>query len=259
MDALVLEDAEVTIGGRRVLGPLSLSVGAGECWVLLGPNGSGKTTLLSMAGARRQPSAGRVAVLGEWLGSTAIRELWPRIGHVSHRLADGIPAGLSVEDVVLTGRDSALVTWLQDFERDDLTEADRLLREAGCEELARQRFGDCSLGERQRVLIARARFGLPELLLLDEPAAGLDLPGREALVAAAQRACEDGSTVLMATHHLEEIPPSATHALLLRNGFAIEAGDIEEVLRPGPLTACFGLPVTVERRDGRWSAAAERR
>ena len=258
MDALVLEDAEVRIDGRRILGPLSLTVGTGECWVLIGPNGSGKTTLLSLAGARRQPSGGQVAVLGDWLGTTPIRDLWPRIGHVSHRLADGIAPGLSVEDVVLTGRDSGLVTWLQDFEHDDLAEADRLLREAGCADLARQRFRDCSLGERQRVLIARARFGLPELLLLDEPAAGLDLPGREALVAATEAACRDGTTVLMATHHLEEIPPSATHALLLHDGHQVEAGDIEEVLRPGPLAACFGVAIDVERRSGRWFASAAR-
>ncbi|MCJ7832678.1 MAG: ATP-binding cassette domain-containing protein [Actinobacteria bacterium] len=253
-----MDKASVSIDGGTVLGPISWSVGAGECWVLLGPNGSGKTTLLSLAGARRQPSSGRVAVLGEFLGETGIRELWPRIGHVSHRLAEDISPSLSVEEVVLTGRSASLVTWLEEYGQDDLSEADRLLRESGCGHLARQRFGDCSLGERQRVLVARARFGVPELLLLDEPAAGIDLPGREELVAATQAACEDGSTVVLATHHLEEIPPAATHALLLSEGRVAVSGVIEDVLTSGNLSSCFGLELSVTQDGGRWGARSTR-
>jgi len=257
MEPLVFEDAEVSLGGRRVLGPLSFAVGTGECWALLGPNGGGKTTLLSLAGARRQPSSGRVAVLGGWLGETPVRDLWPRIGHVSHRLGEALRPSMSVEEVVLTGRSSSLVTWLQDLAPDDLLEVDRLLEAAGCSALAGRRIGDCSLGERQRVLIARARFGMPELLLLDEPAAGLDLPGREALIAATQSACEDGASVVMATHHVEEIPPAATHAALLADGRIVASGYIEEVLTDARMTECFGLRVRVEIRGGRWSATAD--
>jgi len=258
MDSLFFDRATVSVGGSTLLGPISWSVGAGECWVLLGPNGSGKTTLLSLAGARRQPSAGRVAVLGEFLGETPIRELWPRIGHVSHRLAEDISPSLTVEEVVLTGRSASLVTWLEEYGQDDLSEADRVLQESGCRGLARQRFGECSLGERQRVLVARARFGVPELLLLDEPAAGIDLPGREALVAATQAACEDGSTVVLATHHLEEIPPAATHSLLLSRGSVVASGVIEEVLTPAALSSCFDIELSVTQAGGRWSARSTR-
>ncbi len=254
MEALALDRAEVRIGGRAILGPLSFSIDRGECWAALGPNGSGKTTLLALAGARRQPSSGEVRVLGKRLGATPVRELWPRIGHVTHSLAERLGPSLTVEDVVLTGRSSTLVTYLQDFAEVDRKEAAELIDQAGCGQLADRRFGDCSMGERQRVLIARARFGHPEMLLLDEPAAGLDIPGREALVAATERACGDGATVLMATHHLEEIPAAATHALLLRGGEAVAAGIIDGVLRSAPLRDCFGVPVEASRNGSRWSA-----
>ena len=128
------------------------------------------------------------------------------------------------------------------------------MQESGCRDLARQRFGECSLGERQRVLVARARFGVPELLLLDEPAAGIDLPGREALVSATQAACEDGSTVVLATHHLEEIPPAATHALLLSRGSLVASGVIEDVLTSTALSSCFDIELSVTQAGGRWSA-----
>lgn len=258
MDPLFFDRATASVDGNTLLGPVSWSVGAGECWAVLGPNGSGKTTLLSLAGARRQPSGGRVAVLGEFLGETPIRELWPRIGHVSHRLAEDMSPSLTVEEVVLTGRSASLVTWLEEYGQDDLSEADRLLHESGCRELAQQRFGECSLGERQRVLVARARFGVPELLLLDEPAAGIDLPGREALVAATQAACEDGSTVVLATHHLEEIPSAATHALLLSRGSVVASGVIEDVLTSAALSSCFDIELSVTQAGGRWSARSTR-
>jgi iron complex transport system ATP-binding protein len=258
MDALVLDRAEVRISGRRVLGPLSLTIGPGECWAVLGPNGSGKTTLLTLAGARRQPSSGRVAVLGCWLGETPVRDLWPRIGHVSHALADRIDPSFAVEQVVLTGRSSALVPFFDDFEEDDLAEVDALLREAGCEQIARNRFGDCSLGERQRVLIARARFGDHEMLLLDEPAAGLDIPGREALLEATERACRDGATVLLSTHHLEEIPPSATHVLMLHDGRAVASGPVEDALSSRAFERTFGVRMSVGLEAGRWHAVPGR-
>jgi iron complex transport system ATP-binding protein len=253
-DAVVMADAEVRIGGRRIAGPLDLVIGAGERWVLLGPNGGGKTTALSLMGARRQPSAGTVDVLGERLGRTDVRRLRPRIGHVSHRVADVLRGDATVLDTVLTGRDATLVTWWQDFDDDDVAHAHRLLATIGCDELSARTLETCSLGERQRVLIARALFGEHELLLLDEPAAGLDLPARERLLAAMTAVSE--VTTVLATHHLEEIPPTATHAALLRDGRVLAAGPIGDVLVGAELSTCFGMPIAVDRDEGRWRARA---
>lgn len=255
--AVVLTAAEVRIGGRRILGPLDLSIVAGEQWVLLGPNGSGKTTALSLMGAWRQPSSGDVEVLGCRLGRTDVRTLRRRIGHVSHRVAERLPGQRSVLETVCTGREATLVTWWQTFDEQELVEARALLASVGCLELAERSLTSCSSGERQRVLIARALFGGHELLLFDEPAAGLDLPARELLLDAMTRGAA-GATCVLATHHLEEIPPTITHAALLRDGRPVAAGPIGEVLADEPMTACFGLPIRVEQLDGRWTARAAR-
>ena len=253
-DAVAMAGAEVRIGGRRIAGPLDLVIGAGERWALLGPNGSGKTTALSLMGARRQPAAGTVDVLGERLGRTDVRRLRPRIGHVSHRVADALRRDATVLDTVLTGRDATLVTWWQRFDDDDIARAHRLLASIGCDELAARRLETCSLGERQRVLIARALFGEHELLLFDEPAAGLDLPARERLLEAMTAVTE--TTTVLATHHLEEIPPTTTHAGLLRDGCVVAAGPIGDVLVETQLSACFAMPIVVDRDGGRWRARA---
>jgi len=253
-DAVAMTGAEVRIGGRRIAGPLDLVIGAGERWALLGPNGSAKTTALSLMGARRQPSAGTVDVLGERLGRTDVRRLRPRIGHVSHRVADALRRDATVLDTVLTGRDATLVTWWQRFDDDDIVRAHRLLASIGCDELAARRLETCSLGERQRVLIARALFGEHELLLFDEPAAGLDLPARERLLEAMTAVTE--TTTVLATHHLEEIPPTTTHAGLLRDGCVVAAGPIGDVLVETQLSACFAMPIVVDRDGGRWRARA---
>ncbi len=255
-DAVVMTGAEVRIGGRRIVGPLDLVIGAGERWVLLGPNGGGKTTALSLMGVRRQPSAGTVEVLGERLGRTDVRALRPRIGHVSHRVADALRGDASVLDTVLTGRDATLVTWWQHFDHGDVGRAHRLLATIGCDELSARRLETCSLGERQRVLIARALFGEHELLLFDEPAAGLDLPARERLLEAMTAVTE--VTTVLATHHLEEIPPTATHAALLRYGRVVASGPIDDVLVGAQLSDCFGMPIVVDHDDGRWRARAAR-
>jgi iron complex transport system ATP-binding protein len=258
VDALVLEGVSVTVsGGRRILGPLDLRIRAGERWALLGPNGAGKTTLLSIAGAWRQPSAGRAVVLGAELGATDVRLLRARIGHVSHAVADRLRGSLPVRQTVLSGRASTLETWGQAFDDSDLREADELLEQVGCSALAGRPLGSCSQGERQRVLLARALFGRRELLILDEPAAGLDLPGREALVAAIDSAA--GPTTLLATHHLEELAPSTTHAALMRNGAIVVSGTVDEVLAGEPLSRCFGMGIDVGRREGRWQAVARAR
>ena len=256
--AVELEQAFVRIDGRTVLGPVDLRVGRGERWALLGPNGGGKTTLLALAGARRRPTSGRVTVLGALLGTADVRTLHPRISHTSHVLAERMPRGLSARTVVLTGKTAVLSPWFQEFDREDVRRAETLLDRLGCAPLAERPFDACSQGERQRILLARALFTEPELLLLDEPASGLDLPGRETLVDAVESvlALPSAPTTILATHHLEEIPPSTTHAALLREGAVVADGEIEAVLTPERLRACFGIAMDVGRRGRRWWAVA---
>jgi iron complex transport system ATP-binding protein len=247
-----LDDATVEIGRKRLLGPVSLSVGAGESWVVLGPNGSGKTTLLDLAGGLRHPTSGAVEILGSLVGRTDLRELRPRIGFVGHRVTEAIPARLRVEDVVLTGKRSTLVPWLQSFDEDDRGAAAALLDRVGCAHVADQPLESCSQGERQRVLLARALFGRPELLLLDEPAAGLDLRGRDLLLQALEAASDGAPPSILVTHHLEEIPRTATHAALLREGRFVAAGRIRRVLTSELVSACFGTTVPGSFVSGRW-------
>ncbi len=258
-EVVALEGAEVRIGGRSVLGPVTLRTRADERWAILGPNGSGKTTLLRLAGALRHPSAGVVRVLGEELGRVDVRALRERIASVGHAVADAIPPSLSVREVVLTGKRSTLVPWMQRFDEADRGRAGELLERLGCAHLDGQSLAACSQGERQRVLLARALFGRPELLLLDEPAAGLDLPGREALVGALEAAGDlaDVPTILV-THHLEELPTTVTHAALLRAGTLTAAGTVDEILTDERVGACFGLPAVVRRIAGRWTATSVR-
>ncbi len=260
MDEVVaFERAEVRIGGRRVLGPLTLAIRAGERWAILGPNGSGKTTMLRLAGATRQPSAGRVVVLGAELGRVDVRRIRERIAFVGHAVADRIPSTLSVTDVVLTGKGSTLVPWLQDYDDGDRDRAAELLHRFGCAHLDGQSLADCSQGERQRVLLARALFGRPELLLLDEPAAGLDLPGREALLAALEAAGELALVpTILVTHHLEELPTTVSHVALLRDGVLVAAGGAGGVLTHERVSACFGIALTVGHAEGRWTASRAR-
>jgi iron complex transport system ATP-binding protein len=249
-----MEQAGVRIDGRTVLGPIDLVVGREERWILLGPNGGGKTTLLALAGARRQPSTGRVTVLGARLGTADVRGLHPRISHTSHLLAERMPPDLSVRTVVLTGKRATLSPWFQTFDETDERRAATLLERVGCEQLAARRFTTTSQGERQRVLLARALFPHPDLLLLDEPASGLDLPAREALIEALEAATRTipAPTTIVATHHLEEIPPSTTHAALLREGRLVGSGEIDRILTSEALGECFGIALRVGRRGGRW-------
>ena len=256
--AVELRRASVRIDGRTVLGPVDLRVEREERWVLLGPNGGGKTTLLALAGARRQASAGHVAVLGSVIGRADVRAIHPKISHTSHVLAERLPPGLDVRTVVLTGKRAVLSPWFQEFDQDDERRAATLLDRVGCAHLATRRFDTCSQGERQRVLLARALYPDPELLILDEPASGLDLPARETLIDALETALTQPSapTTILATHHLEEIPPSSTHAALLRDGLLVASGGIEHVLTPSGLEACFGMAMDVGRRGARWWATA---
>ena len=255
-DAVRIEDATITIASNTILGPVSLTVLSGHSWAVLGPNGSGKSTLLDLAGGIRHPTSGSVEIFGARLGSVDVRDLRARIGFVGHHVAEAIPAHLQVRDVVLTGKHSTLVPWMQTFDDQDRRLADELLQQVRCAELARRSLETCSQGERQRVLLARALFGRPELLLLDEPTAGLDLPGRELLLEVLSSTTDGYPTTILVTHHLEEIPRSTTHAALLRQGRLVASGPIERVLTDANVTACFDLAIAVSARDGRWSARA---
>ncbi len=252
-----IEDAIVRIGGAQILGPVSFVVRAGESWAILGPNGAGKTTLLDLAGALRHPTVGTVEVLGERLGAVDVRLLRSRIGFVGHHVSDAIPARFSVLDVVLTGKRSTLVPWMQVFDDDDRRIAGDLLERVGCLAMRGRPLSSCSQGERQRVLLARALFGRPELLLLDEPTAGLDLPGRELLLNALSSTAGTAPPTILVTHHLEEIPRTATHAALLREGRFVASGPIRSVLTDAHVSTCFGMPVSVTSTAGRWQARAE--
>ena len=253
-----IEDATVAIDGRRVLGPVSLELRRQERWALLGPNGAGKTTLFSLLAAQRSPSTGRVEVLGAVLGRTDMRALRTRIGVVSHRVADALPWSVTALEIVLTGKSGLLAPWWGAFDDDDRDGARRLLDDLSCGHLADQPFSHCSQGERQRILVARSLLGGHELLLLDEPTAGVDLPGREALVAALEALAASGSgpTTVHCAHTLEELSPSITHAALLRDGRLVAAGPADDVLTAGHLSDCFGIALRLERHGRRRSAWA---
>jgi iron complex transport system ATP-binding protein len=251
-----IDDATITIASNTILGPVSLTVRPGQSWTILGPNGSGKSSLLDLAGGIRYPTSGTVEIFGAHLGSVDIRGIRARIGFVGHHVAEAIPNHLTVRDVVLTGKRSTLVPWMQMFDADDRRIADELLRLVGCDGLSSRLLETCSQGERQRVLLARALFGRPELMLLDEPTAGLDLPGRELLLEALSSTADVSSTTMLVTHHVEEIPRSTTHAALLRRGCFVASGMIEDVLTDANVTACFDLAISVSSDDGRWRAQA---
>jgi len=258
--ALEFADVTLTRSGQQLLSSVSWLVEEDERWVVLGPNGAGKTTLLSIAAALLHPSSGYAEVLGEMLGAVDVFELRPRIGLTSAVLGEKIPADEQVGDVVLTAAYAVLGRWRESYHGMDEVQATQLLSQMGIGHLARRTFGTLSEGERKRAQIARALMTDPELLLLDEPAAGLDLGAREGLVATLDELARDpyAPAMVLVTHHVEEIPPSMTHALLLREGAVVAAGPVEQTLSSPLLSQCFGVPLSVERRDGRWSARASR-
>jgi iron complex transport system ATP-binding protein len=229
-----------------------------ERWVVIGPNGAGKTTLLQVAAAQLFPSEGSVEVLGERLGEIDVFELRSRIGFASAAVADRVRPAEKVIDLVLTASYAILGRWKEEYESADLTRAVAMLDALGCAHLIRRRFSTLSEGERKRVQIARSLMPNPELLLLDEPAAGLDLGGREDLLRWLSALARDAAAPMMVlvTHHVEEIPGGFTHAMLLRRGGVVAAGELAEVLTGPELSRCFGLPLEVEHRHDRWSARA---
>jgi iron complex transport system ATP-binding protein len=256
--ALRLIDVTVRLGARDVLIGVTWTVKPGERWVVLGRNGSGKTTMMRVASLYQHPSQGTVEVLGETLGRTDVRRLRTRIGVASSLLVDKLRPGLAARDVVMTAKHAALEPWWHTYDDDDRARARGLLERLGCAVVADQRFGLLSSGERQRVQLARTLMTDPGLLLLDEPTAGLDLGGREELVAALTDLSRqpDSPPMVLVTHHVEEIPPSFTHAVVLRAGLVHASGPLEEVVREDVLSTAFDLPLVLERRAGRFTAWA---
>jgi len=262
----VLKLASIVVerDGTRLLDGVSLQVGAGERWLVLGANGSGKTTLLRIAALYDHPTAGDVELLGERLGRTDVRVLRQRIGYVSAALGDQLRPGLRVLDVVRTARYAALEPWWHRYSADDDRRAMGCLERLGVDRFAERELGSLSSGERQRVLVARSLMNEPAVVLLDEPSARLDLPGRELLVTALDDLAADPAAPpsVVVTHHVDEIAPSTTHILLLRGGRTLAAGPIGTVLDSASLSTCFGIDLDLERRpDGRlgaWPASGGR-
>ena len=257
MDA-VLELAGVSVrrGQSNLIDDIDWTVEEDERWVVLGPNGAGKTTLLQVASAQIHPTTGVAGILGEVLGTVDVFELRPRIGLTSAALAERIPREERVHDVVVSASYSVLGRWREHYDALDHGRAEELLTEVGAAHLTDRTFGTLSEGERKRVQIARALMTDPELLLLDEPAAGLDLGGREDLVSTLSVLAMDelSPATVLVSHHVEEIPPGFTHVLLLREGKVVAAGPIERVLTEEIVSATFGMPMTLRHEDGRWAA-----
>jgi iron complex transport system ATP-binding protein len=254
----VLELAGVTVrrGGSTLVDGVDWTVEEDERWVVLGPNGAGKTTLLQVASAQIHPTAGVAGILGEVLGTVDVFELRPRIGLTSAALAERIPREERVHDVVVSASYGVLGRWRERYDELDHERADDLLADIGARHLADRTFGTLSEGERKRVQIARALMTDPELLLLDEPAAGLDLGGREDLVTTLSALAMDEAApaTVLVSHHVEEIPPGFTHALLLRDGRVVAAGPLEQVLTEDVLSQTFGMRLRLVHEDGRWAA-----
>ncbi|MEP6482220.1 MAG: ABC transporter ATP-binding protein [Rhodoglobus sp.] len=258
--ASVLQFSNVSVvrDNNEILKSVNWAVDDSERWVVLGPNGAGKTTLLQLAAAQLHPTSGTVTVLNDALGKTDVFELRPRIGFASTALARRVPRDERVIDVVLTAAYSVTGRWNETYEEIDLRRAQRVLGEWKLNALENRRFGDLSDGEQKRVQIARSVMTDPELLLLDEPAASLDLGAREELLQllGGYASAPTAPAIVMVTHHVEEIPLGFTHGLLLADGAIQAAGVLDEVITAENLSTAFGLPLVVTSDNGRFTARA---
>jgi len=259
---LLIDFRGVTLrrGGRLLVGPIDWQVELDERWVVIGPNGAGKTSLLRMAAAMEHPSGGTATVLGERLGRVDLAELRQRVGLSSSALAQRIPDDELVRDLVVSAGYAVLGRWRERYDEMDTVRALDTLESVGAEHLADRTYGTLSEGERKRVLIARSLMTDPELLLLDEPAAGLDLGGREELVArlADLAADPDAPALVLVTHHVEEIPPGFSHCLILAEGEVVAAGLLADTMTAENLSTAFGQSIAVDTIDGRYFARRAR-
>jgi len=258
--AAVVELAGVSIvrNGSTLINNISWEIDESDRWVVIGPNGAGKTTLLQVISAQIHPSSGVAGLLGEVLGTVDVFELRPRIGLTSAALAERIPRGERVHDVVVSASYAVVGRWREQYDELDHERASELLAQLGIDRLANRTFGTLSEGERKRVQIARALMTDPELLLLDEPAAGLDLAGRESLVTTLGELAQDqyAPATVLVTHHVEEIPNGITHAMLLKAGEVMAAGPLRDTLTADNLTKTFEVDLSLVEADGRWAARA---
>ena len=258
---LDLRDVSVIRDQKTILGPLSWRVLSGERWVVLGPNGAGKSTLFALAGSLIHPSRGEVSILDEELGRTDVFELRPRIGLTSNSIVELIPEDEKVIDVVMTAAYAIVGRWQESYDLWDESRALSLLTTLGVRELRERTFGTLSEGEKKRTLIARALMPNPELLLLDEPAAGLDLGGREDLLRRLNALALDPTSpaTIIVTHHVEEIPRGTSHCLLLSEGLAVAQGPLAEVLTATNLSMAYDIEIELNETDGRYFARATNR
>jgi iron complex transport system ATP-binding protein len=255
---LELRDVSVRRGQRTILGPINFSITAGERWVVLGPNGAGKSTLIQILATRTFPTTGTVSILDKTMGRVDLFELRTRIGICGALVAEDIPYEEKVRDVVLTAAYAVLGRWNEAYDLWDESRAVALLTTFGVRDLADREYGTLSEGERKRVQISRALMADPELLLLDEPAAGLDLGGREDLLKRFSIFASDPAAPasILVTHHIEEIPSGTTHALILKDGIAAVSGPIHEVITSEHMSAVFDLPMEVRHEGSRFFARA---
>ncbi len=256
---LAIEDVIVRRANRTILGPITWSVEDGQRWVILGPNGAGKTTLLQLLAALIHPTSGKVSILGNRLGAVDVFELRPRIGFTSSAMMEILPSEERVIDIVLTSAYAIAGRWQEEYDLWDESRAKALLTTFGVRDLAERTFGTLSEGEKKRVQISRALMADPEVLLLDEPAAGLDLGGREDILhRITQYTSDEQSPVtIIVTHHIEEIPAGTTHALLLKDGIVAHAGPISQVLTEENITEVFGVSIQLQFNGSRYFASSK--
>ncbi len=249
-------DVAVRRGGSTLLHDVNWTVELDERWAILGPNGAGKTTLLQLAAAQLHPTEGSVSLLGEQLGHVDVFDLRPRIGLSTAGSAGRIPTREPVLDAVVTASYAVAGRFREQYGHPDESRARYLLEQVGCAGMAERTYGTLSEGERKRVQLARALMSNPELLLLDEPTAGLDLGGREDLLRRLTALAEDPDSpaIVLVTHHVEEIPPGFTHGMLLCDGGIVAQGLLGDVLTARHLSAAYGLPLLIERAGRRWFA-----
>lgn len=253
-----LKDVSVRRGNATLIEQINWQVDDTERWVVIGPNGAGKSTLIAVVSANLFPTSGQVEILDEKLGAVDVFELRPRIGLSSALLAGRVPDSELVKDVVVSSAYAVVGRWREHYDQIDYDRAEYLMANMKVAQLANRSFGSLSDGEKKRVLVARALMADPEILLMDEPAAGLDLAGREILVAALKNICLDqyAPASILITHHVEDIPEGITHALLLKDGKISAAGPIDTTLTSENMSECFDMPLVVQRNNGRWSAFA---
>ena len=257
-EVLYLRGVGVCRDRSMLLRDVDWTVREDESWVIVGPNGAGKTTLLQVAAGLMPPTEGVAEVLGEPVQDADLQDLRSRVGISSASVAEQVPRGEKVIDLVMTAGYGLLGRSGEEYDSFDVARAVELLDAVGCAHLIRRRFGTLSEGERKRVQIARALMADPELLLLDEPAAGLDLGGREDVLSRIAALVRNpvAPVMVLVTHHVEEVPPGFTHAMLMRRGTVLAAGPVDQVFTARNLSRCFGVPLIVERRAARWMAHA---